>query len=198
MQLSASEKYLQDFSQLYFCLYACTTGIWWLDISHGTARYCCNLSGGVALNVWFTTKNNTHIYVAQTSNDRMILWSDLYCCLVPYCEALCTCYPGFLIAIKWCCDQECEGRAKCSLRKKNMRSMRFIVKRRGCCCNLSGSIALIVWFTTNGMCAKNNTHIYVARISNNRVISSDDLYCCLLPQCEALRTCHSGFAITTI
>jgi len=23
------------------------------------------------------------------------------------------------------------------------------------CCNLSGSVALIVWFTTNGMCAKN-------------------------------------------
>ena len=28
-------------------------------------------------------------------------------------------------------------------------------KRRGCCCNLSGGVALIVWFTTNGMCAKN-------------------------------------------
>ena len=45
------------------------------------------------------------------------------------------------------------------------------------------------------MCVKNNTHIYVARTSNNRVISSGDLYCCLLPQCEALRTCHSGFLI---
>jgi len=31
----------------------------------------------------------------------------------------------------------------------------FVVKRRGCCCNLSGGVALIVWFTTNGMCAKN-------------------------------------------
>ena len=47
------------------------------------------------------------------------------------------------------------------------------------------------------MCAKNNTHIYVARTSNNRVISSGDLYCCLLPQCEALRTCRSGFPIAT-
>ena len=25
------------------------------------------------------------------------------------------------------------------------------------CCNLSGGVALIVWFTTNGMCVKNNT-----------------------------------------
>jgi len=30
------------------------------------------------------------------------------------------------------------------------------------------------------------------------VISSGDLYCWLLPQCKALRTCCSGFLITTI
>jgi len=28
-------------------------------------------------------------------------------------------------------------------------------KKEGCYCNLSGGVALIVWFTTNGMCAKN-------------------------------------------
>jgi len=33
--------------------------------------------------------------------------------------------------------------------------------------------------------------------SNNRVISSGDLYFCMLPQCEALCTCCSGFPITT-
>jgi len=75
----------------------------------------------------------------------------------------------------------CEGRAKCSLHKKNVRSVRFVVKRRGCCCNLSVGIALNVWFSTNGMCTKNNTHIYVARTSNKRVILSGDLYYCLLP-----------------
>jgi len=37
----------------------------------------------------------------------------------------------------------------------------------------------------------------VARTSNNRVISSGDLYCCLLPQCAALRTSRSGFPIAT-
>jgi len=30
----------------------------------------------------------------------------------------------------------------------------FLMKR--CCCNLSVGVALNVWFTTNGMCAKNN------------------------------------------
>ena len=53
----------------------------------------------------------------------------------------------------------CGGRAEFSLHTKNVRSVRFIVKRRGCCCNLSG-VALIVWFTTNGMCVKNKT-IYI-------------------------------------
>ena len=48
------------------------------------------------------------------------------------------------------------------------------------------------------MCAKNNTHMYVARTSNNRVIAAHGLYCCLLPQCEALRTCRSGFPIATL
>ena len=40
-------------------------------------------------------------------------------------------------------------------------------------------------------------YMYVARINNNRVISSGDLYCCLLPRFEALRTCRSGFPIAT-
>ena len=98
----------------------------------------------------------------------------------------------------------CEGRARCRFHKKYVQSVRFVVKRRGCCCicnnvgcNLSVGIALNVWFTMNGMCAKNNTHIYVARTSNNRVIAACELYCCLLPQCEALRTCRSGYPIAT-
>jgi len=41
-------------------------------------------------------------------------------------------------------------------------------------------------------------YMYVARTSNNRVISSGDLYCCLLPRCEALRICRSGFPIATV
>jgi len=42
-----------------------------------------------------------------------------------------------------------------------------------------------------------HTYIYVVRTSNNRVITACDLYCCLLPHCEALDACCSGFPITT-
>jgi len=66
------------------------------------------------------------------------------------------------------------------------------------CCTLSVGVVVHVLFTTNGMGAKNNTHTYVARTSNNRVISARDLYCCLLPQCKALRTCRSAFTMGTV
>ena len=36
------------------------------------------------------------------------------------------------------------------------------------CCNLCGGVALIMWFTTNGMCVKDNTIIYVERASNSK------------------------------
>jgi len=65
------------------------------------------------------------------------------------------------------------------------------------CCDLSGGIALIVWFTTSGMCMKNNTTIYVVRASNSKRDCEHALYCCLLPRCETLRTCRSGFPIAT-
>jgi len=65
------------------------------------------------------------------------------------------------------------------------------------CCNLSAGVALIVWFTTNGMCVKNNTIIYVPRATNSKRDCEHDLYCCLLPRCEALRACRSGFPIAT-
>ena len=125
---------------------------------------CCNLSVEVALNVRFTTKwmcakNNTYIlvYVARTSNSRVISSGDLYYCLLPQCETLCTCRSGFSMML----CQGCEDHARCSLHIKNVRSVRFVVKRR-CCCNLSVDIVLNVRFTMNGMCTKNKTHIYVA------------------------------------
>ena len=42
-----------------------------------------------------------------------------------------------------------------------------------------------------------NSWLYFLMVTT-RVISSGDLYCCLLPQCEALRTCRSGFPIATV
>jgi len=50
-------------------------------------------------------------------------------------------------------------------------------------------LALNVRFTTNGMCAMNNTQIGICGANN--------LYCCLLPQCKALRTWPSRIPIAT-
>jgi len=61
----------------------------------------------------------------------------------------------------------------------------------------TNGISLNVRFTTNKMWDKDTTHIYAARTSNNRVGTACDLYCCLLPHCEALHTCRSGFPIAT-
>ena len=47
-----------------------------------------------------------YICVVRTSNNRVISSGDLYCCLLPRCEALRICRSGFPIATKWCCDQD--------------------------------------------------------------------------------------------
>jgi len=64
-------------------------------------------------------------------------------------------------------------------------------------CNHSAGVALECAVHHERNVREEKHYIYVARTSNNRVISSGDLYCCLLPQCEALRTCRSGFPIAT-
>jgi len=142
-------------------------------------------------------KNNTRIYVARTSRNKISTMCDLYCCLLPQCEAFCTCQSGFTIATNWCCNQDVKVVVGATFTKERAIGW-FIAKRRGFCCNLSLGVAIKVQFTMNGMCVNRNTHtgtVYVARTSNNRVISSGDLCCCLLPQCEAL--CRSTFAIAT-
>jgi len=70
---------------------------------------CCNHSAGVELKCAVHHKRmcvRTTLYVVQTSNNRVILSAELYCCLLPQCEALCTCCSGFPIATKWCCDRD--------------------------------------------------------------------------------------------
>ena len=66
------------------------------------------------------------------------------------------------------------------------------------CCNHSAWVALKCAVRHERIVREEQHHIYVARTSNNRVIAVHDPYCCLLPQCEALRTCHSGFPIATL
>jgi len=48
------------------------------------------------------------------------------------------------------------------------------------------------------MCAKNKNIYAWRKQAIAREIVTPDFYCCLLPQCEALHTCRSGFPITTI
>ena len=84
---------------------------------------------------------------------------------------------------------------------------------------VSSGVALIVWFTTNGMCAKNKnmcmwreqaiiewswwvTSLNACEPGERLIVltNSDDesdLYCCSLPRCKALRTCRSRFPIAT-
>jgi len=101
--------FISKFSQFAFYLFLTP-----LVISKNLAQLCCkycNLSVSVVLNVRFATnrmyvKNNTHIYVSQTSRNRMSTTWDLHCCLLPQCEALHTCRLGFPITIKWCFDQD--------------------------------------------------------------------------------------------
>jgi len=90
-----------------------------------------------------------------------------------------------------------EGCAELSLHTKNVRSVQFVVKRRGCCCNLSVVLRWMCDSPQTGCAWRTTPFIYVARTSNNRVIMACELYCCLLPQCEALRICRSGFPIAT-
>ena len=58
--------------------------------------------------------------------------------------------------------------AKIARKWRNLQIISMSQEWRWKCCNLSGGVALIVWFTTNGMCVKNNTIRYVARASNSK------------------------------
>jgi len=91
----------------------------------------------------------------------MIEWSWHVISIVACCHSmkLCTHAAQAFRSRKMELWPGCEVGARCRLHKKNVPSVRFIVKRRGCCCNPSVGIALNVRFTTNGMCVKNNTHM---------------------------------------
>ena len=97
--------------------------------------------------------------MVRTSNNRVISSGDLVRWSLLLLAATVRSFAYILLGIsdrnKMVLWPGCGGHAEFSLHTKNVRSVWFVVKRRGCCYNLSGSVALIVWFTTNGMCAKN-------------------------------------------
>jgi len=144
---------------------------------------------------WRTTP---YIYVARTSNNRVIMACELYCCLLPQCKALRICRSGFPIATKWCCDRDV----------KVVRSLAFTKRTCDQCGSLQKGGDVVATFPVvlhwlcdsprTGCAWRTTTYIYVAWTSNNRVIMACELYCCLLPQCEALRVCRSGFPIATL
>ena len=136
-----------------------------------------------------------YIYLARTSNNRVIMACELYCCLLPQSEALHTCRSGFsdrnkVVTRMWrsCCVKPSQkeraiGELRCKkegmlLQPFRWRCVEYVIHHERDVC-------------------EEQQYIYVARTSNNRVTMACDLYCCLLPQCEALRTCRSGFLIAT-
>jgi len=175
-------------------------------ISKSLAQPCCkwcNLSVSVVLNVEFATngmymKNNTHIYVSQTSRNRMGTKWDLCCSLLPHCEALHACCLGFPITIKWWFDQDVKVVPGATFTKR-------MCNRCGSLQKAGALLQLLSWCCVESVIhhkwdVREEQHtyaVYVTWTSNNRVISSGDLYYCFLPQCEALCTCRSSFLITT-
>jgi len=73
-------------------------------------EHCCNLSVGVALNVWFTTngmyaKNNT-TYMWREQATIEWLRRMIYIVACRHSAKLCAYAARFPIATKWCCDQD--------------------------------------------------------------------------------------------
>ena len=73
--------------------------------------HCCNLSSGVALNVWFTTNGmyvkNNNIYMWR--DQAIIEWSRRVISTVACCHSAklsSHAARAFPIATKWCCDQD--------------------------------------------------------------------------------------------
>ena len=69
-------------------------------------RWCC--VDCMIHHEWEVREEQKCMYMARTSNNRVISLGDLYCCLLPRCEAWRTCRSAFPIATKWCCDQDVE------------------------------------------------------------------------------------------
>jgi len=92
------------------------TMIWREQINHVADLYFCivNVKG-------FSKKNKHRLQYPNFNSDLRpvcehdLLFAskkdcehDLYCCLLPRCEALRTCRSVFPIATKWCCNQDVE------------------------------------------------------------------------------------------
>ena len=121
---------------------------------------------------------------------------DLYFSMLPQCEALHTCLLGFPITTKWCFDEDVTVVPGATFTKRMCDRCDSLQKGGDVVAN---SQLMLRWKCDSPQmgCAQRATQIYVTWTSNNRLISSGDLYYCLLPQRKALRTCLPSFLITT-
>jgi len=58
------------------------------------------------------------MYMAKTSNNRVIKPRGLYCCFLPQYEAPCAFCLSSLIATKWCWDQDVKAMTDVTFTKK--------------------------------------------------------------------------------
>ena len=182
---------------------------WWLlgEAAHilnaqEAMKPCCNFSGGFVLIVWFVMngmymKNNTIIYVARASNSERDCEHNLFCCLLPWCDAWRTCHSGFPIVTKWCSDQDGEVVLSSAFTQRMCDRCDSLQKGGDVVATSPVVLRLLCDSLRTGCAWRITPLLYIVWASNSKRDWKHDLYCCLLPQCEALRTCHSGFPIAT-
>jgi len=135
---------------------------------------------------------------------RVISPGDLYCCLLPQCEALRTCRSGFrsqqngaVTGISRLCQVQ-TSQKECAIGPVRCKKEWMILQTfRRSCIECAIHHERLHGRTMNRMCAKNNTHIWHEQAIIDWICGAWS-HCCLMPECEASRTCHSGFAIVRL
>ena len=127
-------------------------------------RYCCNLSVDIALIMWFTTNGmcaiNNNIYTWR--EQAIIEWSWHVNSTVACCHV--RSFAHMPLGLFWSQQNGAVTRMwrSCCVKpsQKECAIGALHCEKEGC--NLSGGVALIMWFTTNKICVKNN-NIYMWR-----------------------------------
>jgi len=135
----------------------------------------------------------------MNSKNRVSTECDLYCCLLPQCGALHTCCSSLPIATMWGCDQDAKVVPAATFTIWTCDRLSSLWKGGDV---VATFLLALHWMRDSPWTEYGQkitpTVVCVAWTSKNRVVPSGYLCCCLLPQCEALHTCHSGFPIVTL
>ena len=134
---------------------------WWIVSVFASHQYClcvgknvcamCTVATSPAVLRWLCDSPGTgcawrttpYIYVAWTSNNRVIMACELHCCLLPRCEALRIYHSGFPIAtILW---------TSCLLTNKQTKKSWFANFQKKCSPVQSWPVFIsILWYITKG------------------------------------------------